>query len=194
MKKSVTEGIKAKQLARLATIIDSHPDWWRFPEDKPVRGFLGTGQLFVVGDQPSTSPWPPLNPNRRAFYELLSRIGASNAHLTDLYKKRGRSGHLKTGLPLDFGTYLTLFREELEIIQPTRIVALGQLAYDLLTRHLPEVRSLLRQMWHFSYAVRSGRLAEWDANARIVISADLSANPAHTPRRPTIALSGTQTP
>ena len=88
MKKSVAEGIQTKQLSKLATIIASHPDWWCFPEDDPVRGFLGTDQLFIVGDQPSTSLWPPSNPNRRAFYELLTRVGASNAHLTDLYKKR----------------------------------------------------------------------------------------------------------
>jgi hypothetical protein len=180
----------AKQLNRLATIIDSLPDWWRFPEDGSVRGFLGTDQLFIVGDQPSTSPWPPSNRNRRAFYELLSRIGASNAHLTDLYKKRGHSGYLRTGVPADFATHLTFFREELKILQPKRIVALGKLAHDLLARHIPEVRPFLGQIWHFSYAVRSGRLTDWEKNARIVISGavvpfppDLTTIPAYAPRR-----------
>jgi hypothetical protein len=189
--------LAAKQLNRLATIIDSHPDWWRFPEDAPVRGFLGTDQLFIVGDQPSTSPWPPSNRNRRIFYELLTRIGASNAHLTDLYKKRGRSGHLRIGVPADLDTHLTFFREELEILQPKRIVALGKLAHDLLARHLPEVRPFLGQMWHFSYAVRSGRLIEWEKSARIVISGtvvpsspDLTTIPAYTPRRLTTASFG----
>jgi len=189
-RRSAAEGIQAKQLDRLATIIDSYPDWWRFPEDGLVRGFLGTDQLFIVGDQPSTSPWLPSNRNRRAFYELLSRIGASNAHLTDLYKKRGCSGYLRTAMPADFGTHLKYFREELEILQPKRIIALGKLAHDLLARHLPEVRPFLGQMWHFSYAVRSGRLIEWEKNARIIISGavvssspDLTTIAAHAPQR-----------
>ena len=86
--------------------------------------------------------------------------------------------------------HLTFFREELEILQPKRIVALGKLAHDLLARHLPEVRPFLGQMLHFSYAVRSGRLIEWEKHARIVISSavvpsspDLTTIPAYAPRR-----------
>ena len=80
---------QAKRLAELAGKIDSHVTWWRFPEEPPVRGFLGTDRLFLVGDQPSTSSWDFSNPNRRAFYSLLKRLGVANAHLTDLYKGRG---------------------------------------------------------------------------------------------------------
>jgi hypothetical protein len=162
--------MKAQQLAQLAAVIDSHSDWWRFPEEATVRGFLGTDRLFIVGDQPSTSPWDASHPNRRAFYGLLVAIGVPNAHLTDLYKKRGRSGTLRSGLPDDFDAHLKFFREELAIIQPTRVVALGQLACDLLAKHVPEVRPMLSQMWHFAYPVRRGRLSEWEANARGAIS------------------------
>jgi hypothetical protein len=160
---------QSKRLVELATTIDSHPDWWRFPEEPPIRGFLGKDPLFFVGDQPSTSSWDPSHPNRRAFYGLLQQVGAPNAHLTDLYKKRGRSGALKAGLPSDFGMHLELFREELTIIQPTRVVALGQHAYDLLSTHVPEVRPILIQTWHFAYPVRYGRVAEWEANVRAAL-------------------------
>jgi hypothetical protein len=170
---------QAKRLAELAMIIDSHADWWRFPEEPPIRGFLGTDPLFIVGDQPSTSSWDSAHPNRRAFYGLLQRLRASNAHLTDLYKRRGRSGALKAGLPSDFGIHLKFFREELAVIRPTRVVALGQHAYDLLASHVPEVRPILDQIWHFAYPVRYGRVAEWEAKARVVLlgaSAAFSVN------------------
>jgi hypothetical protein len=154
----------------LAAVIDSHADWWQFPGEESVRGFLGTGPLFIVGDQPSTSPWDAWHPNRRAFYDLLARIGASNAHLTDLYKRRGRSGALKRGLPPDFRVHLEFLRKELDIVRPTRVVALGKHAYDLLEQHVPETRSILGWMWHFAYAVRYDKLSEWELNARSAIS------------------------
>ena len=113
-------------LAELAAIIDGHPDWWRFPAHGPVRGFLGTGQLFIVGDQPSTSDWNPSNQHRRKFYGLLTSLEAGNAHLTDLCKKRGFAGALKNGLPQDFATHMAFFRRELAILRPTRVVIISR--------------------------------------------------------------------
>jgi len=156
-------------LAELATIIDYHSDWWRFPEEGPIRGFLGNGPLFIVGDQPSTSAWDLSHPNRRAFYDLLLRLDLSNAHLTDLYKKRGRSGALKMGLPADFDFHLRLFRDELDTLRPTRVIALGGDAYNLLRAHVPEIKPILGRMWHFAYAVRYGRIEEWEENTRVVL-------------------------
>lgn len=164
-----------KRLVELAAIIDSHRDWWRFPEEPPIRGFLGTDPVFFVGDQPSTSSWESSHPNRRAFYSLLELLAASNAHLTDLYKRRGRSGALRGGLPSDFGVHLEFFREELAVIQPTRVVALGQHAYGLLSNHVPEVRPMLTKMWHFAYPVRYGRISEWEANARAGLSGPVTS-------------------
>jgi hypothetical protein len=172
----------ADRLADLAAIIDSHPDWWRFPEEGSIRGFLGTDPLFIVGDQPSTSSWELSHPNRRAFYRLLTRLRASNAHLTDLYKRRGRSGALRAGLPADFDIHLKFFREELAILRPTRIVALGGHAYDLLAAHVPEARPILGQMWHFSYAVRYGRVSEWEAKARVALCGAATAARSDQPK------------
>lgn len=159
----------SQRLREIARIIDSHDDWWRFPEEPPVRGFLGTDRLFFVGDRPSTSPWPPTHPNRRAFYGLLKKLDRPNAHITDLYKQRGPAGSLKFGVPADFAEHVALFREELAAIRPARIVALGQEAYDLLWANIPEVRTELVQIWHFAYPVRYGRLPEWEAQARAAL-------------------------
>ena len=168
---------QAERLAELTATIDSHVDWWRFPQEPPVQGFLGSDPVFLVGDQPSTSSWEYSNPNRRAFYDLLKRLGAANAHLTDLYKRRGRSGSLRSGLPPDFSTHLTFFREELAVVRPERVVALGQHAYDLLATHVPEVRPLLSQMWHFAYAVRYNLVTEWEKNAYFALHGPLAAFP-----------------
>jgi hypothetical protein len=89
MTKGVPENFKQRALLELAREIDANHNWWRFPEEDPVRGFLGTSSIVIVGDQPSTSAWPKSHPNRRAFYDTLTKIGVSDAHLTDLYKKRG---------------------------------------------------------------------------------------------------------
>jgi hypothetical protein len=174
-----TERSKQTRLLALAALIDSHADWWRFPADEPVRGFLGTDPLFIVGDQPSTSSWGPLHPNRQFFYGLLTKLGAANAHLTDLYKVRGRPGSLKAGLPADFGVHLRIFRQELEIIKPARVVALGEDAYRLMNMHVPELRGILRQIWHFAYAAGYGRrrIDDWETNASVAFFGDAAAGP-----------------
>jgi hypothetical protein len=157
---------KRAQLLTLAEIIDAHPDWWRFPTENFVKGFLGTAPLFIVGDQPSTSQWNASNPKRRALYDLLPKIDAANAHLTDLYKRRGLSGALKDGLPEDFQQHINFFRKEIEILRPTRVVALGHHAYQLLAQHTPELKPILKRVWHFSYVVRFGKLSQYEANMR----------------------------
>src|SRR6266478_9624443 len=123
---------KKDGLIKLAEIIRSHPDWWLFPTHEAIQGFMGTDPLFIVGDQPSKSEWPPEHPNRRAFYGHLQKVGVPNAHLTDLYKTRGECSGLRLGLPDDFGAHIAFFRKEIEILQPTRVIALGHLAHRLL--------------------------------------------------------------
>lgn len=146
--------------------ISSHEDWWIFPSEKLVQGFEGTDPIFIVGDQPSTDAWPVKHPNRRAFYDTLSKVDLSNAHLTDLYKKRGLSNALKNGLPNDFAEHLAVFRKEMKILQPKLIVALGELAQGLLIQNLPEWKKPIPRIWHFSYVVRAGKESEYEANMR----------------------------
>jgi uracil-DNA glycosylase len=162
---------KQKALLGLAHEIDANQNWWRFPEEAPIRGFLGTSSIIIVGDQPSTSSWQESHPNRRAFYDTLKKVELSDAHLTDLYKKRGRAGTLrKSPLPSDFNDHLLFFQREIEILQPSHIVALGKLAYDLIFSHLKVLRPVLvGRMWHFSFVVRSGLLHKYEANMRRAI-------------------------
>jgi hypothetical protein len=91
--------------------------WWQFPAEPKVEGFLGTGH-FVVGDQPSTSEWEDSHRNRRVFYDLLPLIGVGNAHLTDFYKRRGKSGTLRKRIragetPADLWSILSSFAPKL---------------------------------------------------------------------------------
>src|SRR5436190_17202876 len=87
------------RLIELKDRIFSHKDSWFFPAEDSIQGFMGRGPVFIVGDQPSTDEWGPEHPNRRVFYDTLQKVGLQNAHLTDLYKKRGLSSGLKSGLP-----------------------------------------------------------------------------------------------
>lgn len=132
---------------------------------------MGTDPVLIVGDQPSTSAWEYSNPNRRTFYDLLAKVGAGNAHLTDLYKRRGLSGALLEGLPADFAEHLTIFRQEIDILKPKRVVALGHHAYGLLAIHIPEIKPLLMRMWHFAYVVRYNKIARYEANIREALEA-----------------------
>ena len=153
----------------MALVIDSHPNWWRFPTEKVVEGFLGTDPIFIVGDQPSTSQWNVNNRNRRGFYDTLIKIGAANAHLTDLYKRRGSSGELSRRIPDDLQEHVEFFRKEVDLLNPTRILALGNLAYQFLALLTPELIPKLKRVWHFSYAVRYGTLSEYESQLRDAI-------------------------
>jgi hypothetical protein len=66
----------------------------------------------------------------------------------------------------------------LDVVRPTRVVALGKHAYDLLVQHVPEVRPILGWMWHFAFAVRCGRLSEWELNALTAVTGGKSGSGA----------------
>jgi hypothetical protein len=163
------ENQKCKALSQLAKEIELNKSCWLFPKENEVGGFFGTAPIVIVGDQPSTSLWDESHPHRRIFYDTLKKIGASNAHLTDLYKKRGYSSELKNGLPQDLQSHLKFFRRELEILNPTRVVAIGWIAYNLLRSHLSELNPILGRMWHFSYVARSGKSHLYEAHMRRAI-------------------------
>jgi hypothetical protein len=155
---------KKAALHELAGSINSRKGCWLFPQQGSVQGFIGTDPVFLVGDQPSMSPWPPEHPNRKFLYGLLHRLGLANAHLTDIYKRRGGCGALREGLPEDFHEHVSWFREEIELLQPTCIIALGNLAFELLDKHVPECKPMLKKVWHFAYAARYGKLSQYEAD------------------------------
>src|SRR5262245_22504953 len=97
-------------LIELRDRITAYDLGWVFPSESRVRGFMGLGPVFLVGDQPSESEWSETHPNRRLFYDTVADLGLGSAHLTDVYKRRGRSNELRKGLPLDFSDHVALFR------------------------------------------------------------------------------------
>jgi hypothetical protein len=157
------------ELVELAGKIRSHKDWWLFPSEDSIKGFMGRGPIFIVGDQPSKSEWSPKHPNRRIFYDTLRKLELQNAHLTDLYKKRGENSELELGLPDDFPDHVKIFQKEIEILQPTLIVALGQIAQRLLIQNVTGWQLTIPRIWHFSYVVREGKESQYEANMREII-------------------------
>jgi hypothetical protein len=160
---------KREQLIELAEVIESHSDWWRFPDEEVVQGFLGTDPIFIVGIRPSKSEWGPNHPHRRFFYDLLAGIGAANAHLTDIYKRRGHSNDVDVESEKDFNDHLLLFRKEIEILRPTRIIAMGVESRNRLRWHMPELELIVKDEWHYMYAIRSGRRSEYELKMRAAI-------------------------
>ena len=162
---------KKKALLELKASISSHKDWWLFPAETTVQGFLGTGTIFIVGDQPSTDPWEFDHEHRRAFYDLLAAEGAGNCHLTDLYKRRGHAGELReNGIPKDFDEHLKIFRTEVELLRPSTVLALGWDAYHLLSTYTHELSSILKRVWHFG-TVRHGKRLQFESRLRSAIIA-----------------------
>lgn len=120
----------------------SHPyPWWFFPQEDQtkVQGFLGTGKIFIVGDQPSRDGWPFEHEHRRTYYDALAMEGAGDCHLTDFYKRRGLSGELKKGFDRvrhsDFAEHLKVFNWEVNLLRPSTILAMGRIAERLLNQH-----------------------------------------------------------
>jgi hypothetical protein len=165
---SSVEKQRLEAISKLAVEIETCSDNWLFPKEKVVRGFFGIDPIVIVGDQPSKSLWNESHPHRRIYYDTLEKVGATNAHLTDLYKRRGESSSLEEKIPDDFAQHLEFFKRELDIVKPTRIVALGQLAYKLLQANLPGLKDL-GQVWHFAYVYRSGKSHLYEAQMRRAI-------------------------
>jgi len=148
---------KTENLEKLRDeILASIPDAWLFPERGRVKGFLGPGPVMLVAERPSTGHFG--GPSDYLLYTLLEKYDAADAHLTDVIKCRGRVGD---SYPNDIGPHRLIFDRELEIVQPTLIVAFGQKVYDLLQFSLAGLGIPIRTVWHYAYA----RRGEAKANA-----------------------------
>ena len=75
---------------RIVEALD-HEAWFFIPDrDGRVRGYLGTGEIAIVGKRPSTA----IHFSGQAaqwFYEILVKYGLWNAHITDAIKTRGKT-------------------------------------------------------------------------------------------------------
>jgi len=138
---------KVARLCRLKHEIEERiEDSWLFPEQGPVRGFLGTGSIMFVGERPSTGQFP--DPKVQRLYDVLVELGIADSHLTDAIKCRGK---VKESYPSDLAIHKRVFDREIEIVRPRLIIALGNDAYRLILFSLADNGIPLRGVYHYSY-------------------------------------------
>lgn len=136
-------------------IMKTIPNPWRFPTRGKVHGFLGTGPIMIVAERPSTGTFG--TPGDRLLYDLLEKLGAANAHLTDVIKSRGK---VREPYPEDMALHRRIFDQELEIVQPRKIIALSQKVHDLLLFAMAGKGIKVVRVWHYSNARWGQRAAE----------------------------------
>lgn len=100
---------------------------WQFPQYEGVKGFLGTGKVMFVAERPSTPGGDVPRGRCLIFYNLLKEHGFQNAHLTDLVKC---SDLVVKGIKSELPNCLPYLLDEIDIIKPKLIVAVGWKAYD----------------------------------------------------------------
>lgn len=122
---------------------------WFFPSEKGLRGYEGTGRIWFVGQRPS------LNGKKKPFEGFYTVVNGHpelhNAHFTDIVKKRSKT---KSNLsPSEVESEFHFFKEEVRILKPLLIVALGWDAYRILRKkrlgEFPNV--MLVQICHYGF-------------------------------------------
>lgn len=168
---------KRAQLEELQTRMTDHfarnfpkSRLWFFKDDaekadsEKVAGYLGTDPVMFVGQRPSTGRGGfsrLATGGGSGFYPLLIDYGFKNAHITDVVKESARAGTP----PLEqVERNWPFFQEELEIIRPQVVVALGGWVHWVLEQRIPYLIPFERIM-HYSYrfirsAERERRLRE----------------------------------
>jgi len=123
---------------------------WFFESWKGVKGYLGTQDIMFVGLNPSLGHFP--SKYDTFFYNELKKNGFQNAHLTDFIKSR--CSNKKIGDLIKEGrtvkTHLGYLKEEISIIKPKIIVALGGRCYELLYKYINDKRIPIVKIRHYS--------------------------------------------
>jgi len=136
-------------------------DAWFFPPSNGYRdvpqgicGWQGTGDIFLVGLNPSTGQFP--NEADRFLYGELRDNQLGEAHLTDVIKLRATESEVKLMLKNQnlMREQRDYFLEEIDILAPRLIVPMGKQATDALTTWLPG-SEMMRPIPHYSPRIRS---------------------------------------
>ena len=137
---------------------------WFFPpsEDSGIKGFLGTGKVTFVCQRPSTRGKIP-NKADLLFYELMKKYGFEDAHITDLVKCRGIAGEISTR---EIDNCLLYLEEEIRILKPKLIIAVGRKVYEVLTEKLELGSMRVEKITHYSYAFRYNRAEKLEEEFR----------------------------
>ena len=120
---------------------------WFFSNENKVDGYWGTDAVMFVGIRPSTGKGGFARPTFNAFYDLLERHGFAHAHVTDLVKES-----MEVGYPSDaqVDRNWPYFLEELSIVDPIVVVALGRWVFDELHKRWDRLVPL-RRVTHYAF-------------------------------------------
>lgn len=155
---------KSDKLRRLQAEIEARiANAWLFPQIGNVKGFTGAGPIMIVAERPSSTNGFGNRRADRLLYSLLKKYGAADAHITDVIKSRGR---VVDPYPADISADRYFFDRELEIVRPTRIVAMGKKVHDLLQFALARTGIPIRQVWHYAYPARYSLDLEFEEQMR----------------------------
>ncbi len=107
---------------------------------------------MFVSLRPSTRGGELPSPKLESFYKLLEKEGFENAHMTDLVKCRGPVGNIPD---YHFQNCIPHLLEEIEILEPKMIVAVGKEAQ----KKLKENEIQCRFIPHYAYRFKKRRIS-----------------------------------
>ena len=153
---------KARRLADLGTgIVEELKargyEPWLWPRCENVAGWEGTAPIIFSALNPSKGGGENRFPTRadRMLFWCLSENGFADAHLTDVLKAKATNDDAPSFLRNN--SFMEVHRawllEEVAIVRPRLIVAVGQRAHDFLRRWLSDDERL-RCIPHYAWAVR----------------------------------------
>ena len=130
---------------------DAEGQSWFFPPGEKigvtgVEGYEGIGPVMIVGPRPSFGGGNSPGALERFYQVLAADERLRRAHLTDIVKERGTGNPTKDELERNW----RFFVEELKIIQPTVVLALGDWVFLTLGRKLDRLVPLLL-VTHYAY-------------------------------------------
>lgn len=109
-----------------------------------MKGFYGDKEYIFVASQPHEGEFPAL-PHDYKLYSNMKTYGFEEAHLTDVVKCRGEKG--KELSPNEVDNCIGWFDEEVRIIKPKAIIALGNKAFNALK---PKPFKPILRLHHYS--------------------------------------------
>ncbi len=108
--------------------------FWYFPSCKGIDGFFGSKDYLFVCPQPHEGEFDPFTIRfDKRLYDNMKKHGFSNAHLTDIVKCRGEK--YKQLTDEEIGNCIHWLREEIEIVKPKAIIAMGSKSFAALKAH-----------------------------------------------------------
>ena len=128
---------------------------WLFPTHDGVKGFHGSKEDIFVAPQPHEGKFFARSHDFR-LYSNMKNYGFKEAHLTDVVKCRGEK--YKELLPNEVDNCIRWFDEEVRIVKPKAIIAIGTKAFNALMSK-PRFKPVLR-LHHYSAQISDAKKEE----------------------------------